>query len=103
LYSFILRHRAMRIIGDQPMDFARQFLKSDDAYEIRIASRGYAYRLDPPLPVEVLEGEIKGEVKDPILTYVPKPNMVYPGPPPPVPKGAESRAWRPGPRPNPAG
>jgi hypothetical protein len=92
LYSFILRHRAMRIIGDQPMDFARQFLKSDDAYEIRIASRGYAYRLDPPLPVEVLEGDIKGEVKEPIMTYVPKPGLVYPGPPPPVPKGPESRA-----------
>jgi hypothetical protein len=92
LYSFILRHRAMRIIGDQPMDFARQFLKSDDAYEIRIASRGYGYRLDPPLPVEVLEGDIKGEVKDPIMTYVAKPGLVYPGPPPPVPKGPESRA-----------
>jgi hypothetical protein len=92
LYSFILRHRAMRIVGDQPMDFARQFLKGDDAYEIRIASRGYSYRLDPPLPVEVLEGEIKGEVKSPILTYVPKPDTVYPGPPPPVPNGPESRA-----------
>jgi hypothetical protein len=92
LYSFILRHRAMRIVGDQPMDFARQFLKGDDAFEIRIASRGYSYRLDPPLPVEVLEGDIKGEVKSPILTYVPKPNTVYPGPPPPAPNGPESRA-----------
>ena len=101
LYSFILRHRAMRIIGDQPMDFARQFLRNEDAYEIRIASRGYAYRLDPPLPVEVLEGDIKGEVKDPVLTYVPKPGLVYPGPPPPVPKGPESRAGGGGARRNP--
>jgi hypothetical protein len=101
LYSFILRHRAMRIIGDQPMDFARQFLKTEDAFEIRIASRGYAYRLDPPLPVEVLEGDIKGEVKDPILTYVPKPGITYPGPPPPVPKGPESRAGGAGARRNP--
>jgi len=92
LYSFILRRRAMRIVGDQPMDFARQFLKGDDVFEIRIASRGYSYRLDPPLPVEVLEGEIRGEVKTPILTYVPKPGIVYPGPPPPVAGGPESRA-----------
>jgi hypothetical protein len=92
LYSFILRHRPIRIVGDQPMDFARQFLKGDDAFEIRIASRGYSYVLDPPLPIEVLEGEIKGEVKNPIMTYVPKPGIAYPGPPPAVPNGPESRA-----------
>ena len=27
--------------------------------------KGFGYVLDPPLPVEVLEGEIKGELKDP--------------------------------------
>ena len=26
LYSFILRHRNMSVVGDQPMNFARQFL-----------------------------------------------------------------------------
>jgi hypothetical protein len=92
LYSFILRHRPMRIVGDQPMDFARQFLKGDDTFEIRIASRGYSYVLEPPLPIEVLEGDIKGEVKEPILTYVPKPGIKYPGPPPPVPTGPEAKA-----------
>jgi hypothetical protein len=92
LYSFILQHRSERIVGDNPMDFARQFLRGDDIYEIRIPSRGYSYVLDPPLPVEVLEGEIKGEVKTPILTYVPKPNVRYPGPPPPVPNSPEARA-----------
>jgi hypothetical protein len=92
LYSFILRHRPMRITGDQPSDFSRQFLRNDDVYEIRIPSGGYRYVLDPPLPVEVLEGEIKGEVKTPILTYVPKPGMRYPGPPPAVPNSPEARA-----------
>jgi hypothetical protein len=94
LYSFILRHRPMRIAGDKIMnpEFTRQFLRSNDVFEIKIPSRGYYYYLDPPLPVEVLEGEIKGEVKTPILTYVPKPGIQYPGPPPPVPNGPESRA-----------
>ncbi len=92
LYSFVLKHRTVRLIGDQPADFARQFLKGDDAFEIRIPSRGYAFYLDPPLPVEVLEGDIKGAVKSPILTYVPKPGTRYPGPPPAAPNSPEARA-----------
>jgi hypothetical protein len=53
----------MRVVGDQPIDFVRQFLKESDVFEIRIPSRGYAFVLDPPLPVEVTEGDIKGKVK----------------------------------------
>ena len=79
LYSFILRHRTVRVQGDLGREWTRQFLRGEDVYEIRIPSRGYSFRLDPPLPVEVLEGEIKGEAKDPILGYVPKPGTVYPG------------------------
>jgi hypothetical protein len=93
LYSFILRHRTVRVQGDLGREWTRQFLRSDDVFEIRIPSRGYSFRLDPPLPVEVLEGEIKGEAKDPILGYVPKPGTVYPGPPPPLPgESPEERA-----------
>jgi hypothetical protein len=92
MYSFVLRHRPMRIAGDQPMDVTRQFLRNDDAFEIRLPSGGYAYYLDPPLPVDVLEGDIRGEQKTPVLTYVPKPGIRYPGPPPPVPNSPEARA-----------
>jgi hypothetical protein len=92
LYSFILRHRAMRILGDQPVNIARQFLLDNDVFEIRVPSRGYQYVLEPPLPVDVLEGEIKGTLKRPVLTYVPKPGVRYPGPPPAVPNSAEARA-----------
>jgi hypothetical protein len=92
LYSFILRHRPMRILGDQPTNIARQFLLDNDVFEIRVPSRGYQYVLEPPLPVDVLEGEIKGTLKTPILTYVPKPGVRYPGPPPAVPNSAEGRA-----------
>jgi hypothetical protein len=58
---------------------------------MRIPSRGYAYYLDPPLPVTVLEGTIKGTQKKPILGYVPKPNEVYPGPPPFAPDSPEAK------------
>jgi hypothetical protein len=92
LYSFILRHRPMRIVGDQPVNIARQFLMGDDVFELRVPSRGYQYVLDPPLPVDVLEGEIKGTLKKPVMVYVPKPGIRYPGPPPAVKDAAEGRA-----------
>jgi len=92
LYSFILHHRPMRVLGDQGMGFARQFLASDDVYEIRLPSRGYSYQLDPPLPVDVLEGDIKGTLKTPVMTYVPKPGIKYPGAPPAVRSSDEGRA-----------
>jgi hypothetical protein len=93
MYSFFLRHRNMRVVGDQPMGFNRQFLWKDMVYEMRIPSRGYIYQLDPPLPVNVLEGEIKGEQKKPILGYVPEPWTKYPpGPVPAAPEGAEAKA-----------
>lgn len=92
LYSFMLRHRNMRVVGDQSMDYVRQFLKGDEVFELRLPSRGFAYQLDPPLPVEVLEGEIKGQQKTPILAYVPKPGVSYPGPPPALRDSPEARA-----------
>jgi hypothetical protein len=92
LYSFIVRHRAGRVVGDVAVDIARQFLKDGEVFEIRIPSRGYTYMLDPPVPVDVLEGEILGESKEPVPGYVPKPGVVYPGPPPALANGPEARA-----------
>jgi hypothetical protein len=92
LYSFILKHRHRQIAGDQPLNFSRQFLSNDRVYEIRIPSRGFAYYLDPPLPVNVLEGEIKGTERKPIQGYVPKPGVEYPGPPPALASSVESKA-----------
>jgi hypothetical protein len=93
LYSFILGHRKRTVVGDQPLNFSRQFLQGETVYEMRIPSRGFAYLLDPPIPVKVLEGTIKGAQKTPILGYVEKPNTEYPpGPPPPVPDSPEAKA-----------
>jgi hypothetical protein len=92
MYSFILQHRKKRVVGDVPMGFQRQFLWEDMVYEMRIPSKGFLYVLDPPLKVEVLEGNIMGEQKTPIIGYVPKPNVRYPGPPPPAPDSPEAKA-----------
>ncbi|MBC8134198.1 MAG: L,D-transpeptidase [Deltaproteobacteria bacterium] len=92
MYDFLLRHRTIRVDGDAPMSFSRQFLFKDHVYEMRIPSRGFIFTLEPPLPVNVLEGEIKGNIKKPILEYMPKPGVKYPGPPPPLPNSPEARA-----------
>jgi hypothetical protein len=89
MYSFILRHRPMKVEGDQPLGFSRQFLYKDNVYEMRLPSRGFLYELDPPLPVNVLEGTIKGVNKKPITTYVPEPWQEYP-PGLPVPGTSDS-------------
>jgi hypothetical protein len=90
LYSFMLHHRHVKVAGDQPMGFTRQFLWKNTVYEMRIPSRGYLYEMDPPVPVNVLEGNIMGDVKKPILEYVPEPwNKYPPGPPPPPPNGGD--------------
>jgi hypothetical protein len=93
MYSFILGHRNVIVAGDQPMNFSRQFLNKETVYEIRIASRGYQFTLEPPLPVMVLEGNIKGTQKTPIVGYVPKPDTEYPpGPVPLAPDSPEAKA-----------
>ena len=84
LFSFLLQHRQMRLVGEQPDEPGplRQFLAGKRVFEIRIPSRGFAYQLDPPLPVEVRAGQIKGRLRQPIDGYIRKPGVPYPGPPP---------------------
>jgi hypothetical protein len=93
MFSFVLRHRPVIIIGDRALDFSRQWLWKEQVYEMRLPSRGFWYQLEPPLPVNVLEGNIMGDVKKPITTYVEKPNVKYPPGPMPIPKDSpEARA-----------
>jgi hypothetical protein len=102
MYDFLLQHRQKLVEGDSPMGFYRQFLWKDRVYEMRIPSRGFIFKLEPPLPVNVAEGEIKGTVKKPIVGYVPKPGVKYPGPLPLVGDSPEARAGGTGPGPAPA-
>jgi hypothetical protein len=93
MFSFVLRHRPVIVVGDRPLDFNRQFLWKEQVYEMRLPSRGFWYQLDPPVPVNVLEGNIIGKVKKPITVYVPKPGVKYPPGPVPIPKDSpEARA-----------
>ncbi len=89
LYSFILRHRHMKVAGDQPMGFTRQFLWKNTVYEMRIPSRGYLYELDPPRAGQRARGEHHGrpEEADPRL----RPRALEQVPARPAAGGADDR------------
>ena len=80
LYGFMLRHRNHTVAGDQPISFKRQFIYNDEVYRIHVPSRGFRYTLDPPLPVTVLKGHIKGKEKKRLKGLIPIPGRVYPKP-----------------------
>jgi hypothetical protein len=77
LYDFVLRHRAFERIGDVPMNLKKRFEVDDEPYRYTIKTRGYYYELANPVPVNVLEGRVMGEVKKPITAYVRKPGVDY--------------------------
>lgn len=78
LYGFLLNRRNSVVEGDQPIRHHRQFLYKDGVYELRLLTRGFQFKLDPPLPVKVLEGRIKGRRSKPINDYVKIPGHKYP-------------------------
>ena len=77
LFDFVLRHRRFRRIGDVPMNLKKRFEVEGENYRYTLTTRGYYYELGEPIPVDVLEGKVMGEVKKPITAYVRKPGVDY--------------------------
>jgi hypothetical protein len=93
LFSFVLRHRRARTLGPMDLGFRRTFYQDGEVFEMRLPTRGFYFELDPPLPVETLEGTIKGTATKPLAGYLRKPGVVYSSRvPPPVSRDPESRA-----------
>ena len=85
LFSFILKHRERKTVGPVNLDFRRTFYRDEKVFDMRMPVRGYYFLLEPPMQVDVLEGNIKGKLKKPIDGYVKKPGEEYPtDKPPPV-------------------
>jgi hypothetical protein len=91
LYDFVLRHRAFKRIGNVPLNLKKRLEVEGEVYHYALKTRGYYYELADPVPVNVLEGRIMGEVKKPIVAYVRKPGVDY-GPAPAVGDAATSTA-----------
>lgn len=93
LFSWVVAHRRARPLGQVALEYRRTFPNGDALYDLRLPTRGFYYELDPPLPVEVLEGTVKGEARKPPAGYVRKPGVMYAAKPPPAVSGSpEDRA-----------
>jgi hypothetical protein len=77
LFDFVLRHRRFRRVGHVPLNLKKRFEVDGEPYRYQLTTRGYYYDLGEPIPVEVLEGRIMGDVKKPITAYVRKPGVDY--------------------------
>ena len=77
MFDFVLRHHTWKRIGDVPLHMTRQFAVDGQDYRYKLATRGYYYQLDKPVPVTVTEGRIMGQVKQPIADYVRKAGVDY--------------------------
>jgi hypothetical protein len=93
LFTFVLQHHRVRTLGPMALGFKRTFWWKGEVFEMRLPSRGFYYELDPPVPIEVLEGRVKGTRQKPIAGYVRKPGVKYASSHAPAPSSSpESRA-----------
>lgn len=77
LFSFLLGHRPFKRLGQSRLAFNHRFEHKGEEFQIDLRTRGYYYELTPPVPVNVLEGRIRGKVLKPIEKYLKKPTVVY--------------------------
>ncbi len=77
LFDFVLRHREFKRVGAVPLNLKKRLEVDGDVYHYALKTRGYYYELADPVPVNVLEGRIMGQVKKPIVAYVRKPGVDY--------------------------
>ncbi|HEY3595193.1 MAG TPA: hypothetical protein VGL13_15010, partial [Polyangiaceae bacterium] len=72
LMSFVLAHREHKRVGQRIVAYQSTVELDDQEYDLKIDKTGYIFQLEQPLPVEVLEGRIKGIQKKPITDALPK-------------------------------
>lgn len=73
LASFLLSHRPFIRHGPLHTRYHRNLRWRGHSLELRVDSRGYRYELAPPVPVEVLPGQVRGVAKAPIVRPMPVP------------------------------
>jgi len=77
LFSFVLQHRHFRRKGQSKLAFHRKFEHKGESFQINLHTRGYYYDMQPPIPVIVNEGRIRGAQKKPLNDYVKLPTKMY--------------------------
>ncbi|MCB9598244.1 MAG: hypothetical protein H6719_36360 [Sandaracinaceae bacterium] len=73
--GFLLHHRTHRISGRIPASLRRELTPegSDETLVLELDNRGFLFELDPPVPVEVLAGNIRGGQQRPLAGFFPLP------------------------------
>lgn len=76
--SFLLRHRNHRVQGRLAADWRRILHPEGSEEEIlmEVDTRGFGYQLTPPVPLEVLEGNVRGRQNRPLAGFFPLPETV---------------------------
>lgn len=77
LFSWILRHRTFKRQGQVRLHYEHRFEHRGQEFQINIHTRGYYYEMTPPVEVNVLEGDIRGKLKEPVEEYIKKPTTIY--------------------------
>jgi hypothetical protein len=72
LFSFVVTHRPHTREGHQPVSFGMDLEYEEEKHHIHIKQGGYAFQLQRPIFVSVDEGRIRGEVRRPIDSAIPK-------------------------------
>jgi len=77
LFSFVLRHRPFTRKGQSKLSYQHRFEFQGEEFQLDLRTRGYYYEMTPPVPVNVLEGNIRGTLQQPVEKYIKKPNKMY--------------------------
>ena len=74
LAGFLLQRHPHRVRGPDTAVLRRTIRYKGRAFTLALEDRGYAIELDPPIPVDVLEGRVRGAQKTPPtgIRYIPK-------------------------------
>lgn len=75
LMSFVLAHRPHRRQGQQRLSFRLPLEHDGHEYLLELEQGGYVFSLERPIPVNVLEGRIRGNRQTPIEHPIPKFNQ----------------------------
>lgn len=84
MMGFLLAHRAYTVHGQIPASLRRELHPEPDEdaepdapppepLMLEITERGYRYELTPPVPVEVLRGNVRGRQRRPLVGFYPLP------------------------------
>jgi hypothetical protein len=80
LTSFLLRRLPHERLGPRPIRWRYSVQYQGQRFSFRRDHKGYYYRLDPPVPVTVTRGRIRGRARRPITRYVRKSGAAEPNP-----------------------